>query len=182
MKNINEVLFKGFTLLEILIVIVILGVMAGLAVPTYIRNVEQARAEEAKVNLYTIYTAEKVYKVNSRSKSQPEGKYWVPGENQSAAMINKALNINLADPKYYTVFGITPSATGFKATASKPSNSAANYSIWSDQYLQEGSGLAGDFNGNGTVGAEDYTIWADTYTVGKTASIDGTGTYTAPNF
>jgi len=35
---------KGFTLLEIIIVIIILGVMAGLAMPRFIRTVEYARA------------------------------------------------------------------------------------------------------------------------------------------
>lgn len=38
---------KGFTLIEILTVIVILGVLAGLAVPVYVGQVEKARGSEA---------------------------------------------------------------------------------------------------------------------------------------
>ena len=38
---------KGFTLLELLIVIVILGVLAGLAIPAYQGAVEKARGQEA---------------------------------------------------------------------------------------------------------------------------------------
>lgn len=38
---------RGFTLLEVLIVIIILGVIAGIAVPIYSIQVEKARAQEA---------------------------------------------------------------------------------------------------------------------------------------
>ena len=38
---------KGFTLLEILIVIVILAVLAGLAIPVYTAAVEKSKAQEA---------------------------------------------------------------------------------------------------------------------------------------
>lgn len=38
---------KGFTLLEVLIVIVILAVLAGLAVPVYTAQLEKSRAQEA---------------------------------------------------------------------------------------------------------------------------------------
>ena len=42
---------KGFTLLELLIVIVILGVLAGLAIPAYQGSVEKARSQEALASL-----------------------------------------------------------------------------------------------------------------------------------
>lgn len=45
---------RGFTLLEVLIVIVILGVIAGLAVPVYVANVEKSRAQEAITQLDAI--------------------------------------------------------------------------------------------------------------------------------
>ena len=38
---------KGFTLIEVLVVIVILGVLAGLAVPVYVGQIEKSRATEA---------------------------------------------------------------------------------------------------------------------------------------
>jgi type IV pilus assembly protein PilE len=44
----------GFTLLEILIVIVILAVIAGLALPVYTSQVEKSRAQEAIVQLQDI--------------------------------------------------------------------------------------------------------------------------------
>lgn len=38
---------KGFTLLEVLIVIIIMGVLAGLAIPRFSNTIEQSRAMEA---------------------------------------------------------------------------------------------------------------------------------------
>ena len=42
---------KGFTLLEILIVLIILGVIAGLAIPAFQGQVERGRAQEAYQNI-----------------------------------------------------------------------------------------------------------------------------------
>ena len=49
---------SGFTLIEILTVIVILGVLAGLAVPVYVGQVEKARGSEAIDHLRLIYKIE----------------------------------------------------------------------------------------------------------------------------
>lgn len=42
---------RGFTLLEIIIVIIIIGVLASLALPRFIRTAEYSRATEALTNL-----------------------------------------------------------------------------------------------------------------------------------
>ena len=42
---------KGFTLMEVLIVLIILGVLAGIAVPIYFAQVEKARSAEALASL-----------------------------------------------------------------------------------------------------------------------------------
>jgi prepilin-type N-terminal cleavage/methylation domain-containing protein len=54
-KRINQ---KGFTLIEILIVIIILGVIAGLAVPLYRAQVEKSRQVEALQVLSSVRDAE----------------------------------------------------------------------------------------------------------------------------
>ena len=45
---------KGFTILELLIVVVILGVLAGLTIPVYQAAIEKSRAQEAIQMLSTI--------------------------------------------------------------------------------------------------------------------------------
>lgn len=42
---------KGFTLMEVLVVLIILGVLAGIAIPIYVLQVEKARSAEALASL-----------------------------------------------------------------------------------------------------------------------------------
>jgi len=52
---------RGFTLLEILLVVVIIGILAGLAIPKFNKTIESAKGKEAYVILETIRTAERMY-------------------------------------------------------------------------------------------------------------------------
>jgi prepilin-type N-terminal cleavage/methylation domain-containing protein len=45
---------KGFTLLELLVVIIILGILSSIALPQYIQTLEKARSGEAIVNVGSI--------------------------------------------------------------------------------------------------------------------------------
>ena len=115
MRDINKVLSKGFTLIEIMTVVVIFGVISGLAVPTYVNQMEQTRANEAQVNLNTIFTAEKVYKAKN-------GTYWAAPANPTIDQINQGLGIDLATPQFYPITAIVAGTTGsittsFTATA-----------------------------------------------------------------
>ncbi|MDD3049715.1 MAG: prepilin-type N-terminal cleavage/methylation domain-containing protein [Candidatus Cloacimonetes bacterium] len=53
---------KGFTLVEILVVVIIVAILAAIAVPTYMRYVEQARSSEAQAALSSIRTAFRIYR------------------------------------------------------------------------------------------------------------------------
>jgi type IV pilus assembly protein PilA len=52
---------KGFTLIEILIVVVIVAILAAISVPIYLSYVESARASDAKTTISAIYQASQVY-------------------------------------------------------------------------------------------------------------------------
>jgi general secretion pathway protein G len=56
----------GFTLIEILVVIVILGVLAALVVPRVIERPDEARVVAAKTDIATILQALKLYRLDNQ--------------------------------------------------------------------------------------------------------------------
>ena len=57
---------RGFTLIEILVVIVILGVLAALVVPRVIERPDEARVIAAKTDIATIMQALKLYRLDNQ--------------------------------------------------------------------------------------------------------------------
>jgi general secretion pathway protein G len=57
---------NGFTLIEVMIVIVILGVLAALIVPKIMGRPDEARAVAARQDIATISQALKLYKLDNR--------------------------------------------------------------------------------------------------------------------
>jgi len=53
--------FSEFSLVELMIVIVIIGVLASIAIPIYTNNITQARMSEADANLSSIRTQLRIY-------------------------------------------------------------------------------------------------------------------------
>lgn len=56
---------RGFTLIEIMVVIVILGILAGLIVPRIMGRPEQAKKLKARMQIESIGTALKLYKLDN---------------------------------------------------------------------------------------------------------------------
>jgi len=52
---------KGFTLLEVLIVVIIIGILATIALPQYISTLEKARSGEAMTNVGTLRSSMERY-------------------------------------------------------------------------------------------------------------------------
>lgn len=56
---------RGFTLIELMVVIVILGILAGLIVPRIMGRPEEAKQLKAKMQIESLETALKLYKLDT---------------------------------------------------------------------------------------------------------------------
>jgi len=56
---------RGFTLIELMVVIVILGVLAGLIVPRIMGRPDEARRAKARIQLESLETALKLYRLDN---------------------------------------------------------------------------------------------------------------------
>ncbi len=56
---------KGFTLIELMVVVVILGILASLIVPRFMGRTDEARQVKAKVDISAIETGLKLYKLDN---------------------------------------------------------------------------------------------------------------------
>ena len=82
----------GFSLMELIITIVILGILTSMAIPTYNKAVEKSRASEAFVNLEIINMAQKIRRVDT-------GKF-ASGPIKGVTKINAELSTEMEDEFY----------------------------------------------------------------------------------
>ncbi|MBO9491887.1 type II secretion system major pseudopilin GspG [Endozoicomonas sp. G2_1] len=73
-KRINSAKQQGFTLLEVMVVIVILGILAAMVVPNLIGNQEQAQIKRAVIDITSLENSLDRYKIdNFRYPSTEQG-------------------------------------------------------------------------------------------------------------
>ena len=85
---------SGLTLIEVLIVIIILGILSGLALPQFNKSKERSLAREAKANLKRIAEAQKNYNLEN------DGYYPGSGNVTDINTINSNLNVMLIETNW----------------------------------------------------------------------------------
>lgn len=61
----EQTLNKGFTLIELMVVIVILGLLAAVVAPRIIGRTDEAKVAEARIQIRNLETAVKMYKLDN---------------------------------------------------------------------------------------------------------------------
>lgn len=112
----NKYMNKAYTLVEIIVVVLIIGILVAFALPQFAVTKERALDNEAKSNLKLIQAAEKIYKM--------EVGYTYPHPSaspvSSVTLINDDLKLSLpgSSPSWtYVLDGVAESGTATRVAA-----------------------------------------------------------------
>ncbi|MBI5149669.1 MAG: prepilin-type N-terminal cleavage/methylation domain-containing protein [Candidatus Omnitrophica bacterium] len=80
---------KGFTLIELMVVIVIVGIIAAFGIPSYTKSIQKSHERDMAAQLTAVHAANLLYRSYN-------GKYWdTAASSKNMAEINSALSLNI---------------------------------------------------------------------------------------
>jgi type IV pilus assembly protein PilE len=114
---------KGVTLLELMIVVVIVGILAAIAIPAYNDYITRSRRSDAFTALETVRAAQEMYRAER-------------GEYRNTADFNNGLLAGCSSTMggaNYAISITRPNTTTFTATATAQAKQAGDFTFTVDQ-------------------------------------------------
>ncbi len=108
---------KGFTLIELMVVVVIIGILAAIAIPNFVKVIAKAKCSSVKANMHTLQVATETANVDSN------GVYPSTSDNWESA--GAYIPANFKNP-YTNKTGITKAYTN--TTGANTSKGIVSYS------------------------------------------------------
>lgn len=122
---------KGFTLIELMIVVAIIGILASIAIPNFLVYQSKAKQSEAKANLGSIYTSEIGFRAE---------------KDRFAQTIAGTLDWAASGTTRYVYTMVAASATQFSVRATSNVDSDSTIDVWRIDETKTLSNLTNDAN------------------------------------
>lgn len=188
---------KGFTIVELLIVVAIIGILAMVGIPMYKRMVQKARKAEAKVALGGLFTTETVFYSEygaygnqlchigfDLSSMYRFGQFWYSGGYYSIGFPNSFLCMNniqpqpqapgpirdkiaAAHPNYYLMFATCTTYNREEAIPSIPYCLAGSVGGYGSTFLGTASGVIAPGIDPGT----SFSPWIDQWSIDQNRTL-----------
>jgi len=132
----KQIRIRAFSLIEVIIVVIILGMIIAFAIPTYVKTIEKAKAQKAANNLLLIQVEEKRYFHRNGEYAYDK----VAGDGKAFKTMNmENFNSNPARSFDYSISEYLPDSPNFEAKAKRKSDTGQPYK--DHEYIVHKDGL-----------------------------------------